>query len=296
MLKPMSYYGIGQTPMLELTPINSNRVFLKMESKNFLGSVKARTAYGLVKGLQVPRERIITESTSGNLGLALNFFCKEDARPFLCLLDETVIAAKLEYLKEQGVDYKIVPTLNGMDGRSSRMRHAEELTRQGSHFWVNQYDNEDGIQVHQQTTGIEIIDQTQGDVTCIFCAVGSGGTIIGIGQCFKSLKINATVFGVEPYGSTIFSVEEEPYLTAGAGLRGQPGNIKRHSEIISLSTSIHDNISVKKCNELYTLYNADVGITTGMAYAAAEQYCHKTTGETIVIIAADGREFYRDYL
>jgi cysteine synthase len=51
-----------------------------------------------------------------------------------------------------------------------------------------------------------------------------------------------------------------------------------------------------KCNELYMLYNADVGITTGMAYAAAEQYCHTTTEETVVIIAADGREMYHDYL
>ena len=296
MLKAMSYYGIGQTPILNLAPINGNRVLLKMESKNFLGSVKARTAYGLVKGLQVPRKRIIIESTSGNLGLALNFFCREEERPFLCLLDETVIAAKLEYLKEQGVDYEIVPTLNGMDGRSSRMKRAEELTKQGHHFWVNQYDNEDGIKVHQQTTGIEIIGQTQGNVTCVFCAVGSGGTIIGIGECFKSLRINATVFGVEPYGSTIFSVEDKPYITAGAGLRGQPGNIKRHPEIVGRSTTIHDDISVNKCNELYTRYNADVGITTGMAYAAAEQYCHATTGETVVIIAADGREMYHDYL
>jgi len=282
--------------MLKLAPINSNRIFLKLESKNFLGSVKARTAYGLVKGLQVPHERIIIESTSGNLGLALNFFCRKEERPFLCLLDETVIAAKREYLKEQGVDYEIVSTRNGMDGRSSRMKRAEELTKQGTHFWVNQCDNEDGVLVHQQTTGPEIIEQTNGEVTCVFCAVGSGGTISGIGECFKSLRINTILFGVEPYGSTIFSVEDAPYLTAGAGLRGQPGNIKRHIGIVDKAMSIHDDISIRKCNELYALYNADVGITTGMAYAAAEKYCYTTTGETVVIIAADGREMYLDHL
>ena len=219
MLKSMQTYGIGWTPLLELPSINGNRILLKIESRNFLGSVKARTAYALVKGLKVSKECIIVESTSGNLGLALDYFCKEEGRPFLCLLDETVVEAKLNYLKTRGVQCEIVPTEVGLDGRTSRIKRAEALTSRGTHFWVNQYDNEDGVLVHRETTGPEIFEQTNGTVTCVFSVVGSGGTISGIGEYFKSSGLAVKMVGVEPYGSTIFHSIDAPYITAGAGPR-----------------------------------------------------------------------------
>jgi cysteine synthase len=296
MLKPMSDYGIGKTPLLELPQIGSNRIFLKMESKNFLGSVKARSAYGLVRGLSVPIDCIIIESTSGNLGLALNFFCREETRPFLCLLDETVIEAKYRYLESQGVTCEVVPTKAGMDGRTSRMKRAEELTSGGKYYWINQYDNEDGVIIHRETTAPEILEQTGGTVTCVVCAVGSGGTVCGVGEYFNSIGLNITIICVEPYGSTIFHTTDKPYITAGAGLRGRPGNIVRHSKVIGKAMAIHDSISIEKCKMLNVLCKADVGITTGMAYAAAEQYCLQAENETVVVIAADGMEFYNDYL
>jgi cysteine synthase A len=296
MLKPMETYGIGQTPLLELPSVNSNHIFLKMESRNFLGSVKARTAYALVKGLKVPKDRVIVESTSGNLGLALDYFCKEEGHPFLCLLDETVVPAKRDYLKKRGVQCEVVRTEVGLDGRTSRMKRAETLTSAGTHFWVNQYDNEDGVLVHQETTGPEILKQTLGTVTYVFSAVGSGGTISGIGEYFKASGLTVKIIGVEPYGSTIFHTADAPYITAGAGLRGKPGNIARHSEVVDDAVSICDEASKIKFRELNTLHNLDVGLTTGMAYAAAEQFCQKMSGETVVVIAADGMEFYHDYL
>ena len=78
MLKRMQEYGIGNTSLKELEAINGNRIFVKLEKENALGSIKARTAYGIMK--ELPREaqnKIIVESTSGNLGLALGFFCRE---------------------------------------------------------------------------------------------------------------------------------------------------------------------------------------------------------------------------
>jgi cysteine synthase A len=295
MLKPMSSYGIGNTPLCELPSIGSNRVLLKMESANFLGSIKARTAYGLVRGLTVPKDRIIVESTSGNLGLALSFFCNEEDRPFLCLLDETVIEAKHQYLVSKGVNCEVVPTVKGLDGRTSRMKRAWQLTSCGTHCWVNQYDNEDGVVVHKETTAPEIFEQTNGEVTCIVCAVGSAGTVAGIGEYLNQIGSSVTLIGVEPYGSTIFHTVDKPYITAGAGLRGKPGNLLRHSTVVKRAMAIADNASIAKC-ALLKLYGANVGLTTGMAYAAAEQYCTCAQNETIVIIAADGGQLYGSYL
>jgi len=296
MLKPMKNYHIGNTPMVKLPPINGNTVYLKIESANFLGSIKSRTGYALVNGLTVDKDIIIVESTSGNLGLALDYFCKEDGRSFLCLLDETVVKAKYDYLMARGITCEVVPTTTDLDGRESRMKRALELTNSGTHLWVNQYDNEDGVAIHNDTTAPEIFEQTNGIVTTIFCAVGSGGTISGIGEYFKAIDTSVKIIGVEPYGSTIFHVTDAPYITAGAGLRGKSGIIKHHLGVIDDSIAITDSVSIDKCRQLVQEYDLDVGLTTGMAYAAAEQFCQSHFDETVVIIAADGKEFYREYM
>ena len=296
MLNPMYDYGIGNTPLCELPSINGNNLFIKMESRNFLGSIKARTGYALIKGLKVPHDRTIIETSSGNLGLALDFFCKEEGRPFFCLLDETIVPIKLNYILARGVHCEIVPTEPGFDARESRMRRADALVSAGTHFWVNQCDNEDGVIIHQQTTAHEIYEQTSGTVTSVFCAVGSGGTVSGVGEYFKQNGGKVNVIGVEPYGSTIFHSDEGAYISSGAGLRGKPGNIIRHAGVISGSYTIHDRDSLNKYRMLNKEFEINAGLSAGMLYAAAEQYCATTRNETIVLIAADGAEYYHDYL
>jgi len=296
MLQSMYDYGIGHTPLYELPSINDNRLFIKMESQNFLGSIKARTGYALVCGLKVPRDCTIIETSSGNLGLALDFFCKEDDRPFFCLLDETIVPKKLNYIRSRGIHCEIVPTEPGLDARTSRMRRAEALVSAGTHFWVNQCDNEDGVMIHQQTTAHEIDEQTSGTVTCVFCAAGSGGTVSGVGEYYKHSGGKVKVIGVEPYGSTIFHTDEDTYISSGAGLKGKPGNMIRHPDVVSGSYTIHDHDSIDKYRTLNHKLKINAGLSAGMVYAAAEQYCATAHNETIVLIAADGAEYYLEYL
>jgi len=292
----MHEYGVGQTPLYELPSINGNKLLIKVESQNFLGSIKSRTGYALVNGLKVPRDCTIIETSSGNLGLALDFFCKEAGRPFFCLLDETIVPAKLNYVLARGVNCEIVPTEPGLDARTSRMRRADALVSAGTHFWVNQCDNEDGVKIHQQTTAQEIFDQTSGAVTCVFCAVGSGGTVSGVGEFFKRKGSKVKVIGVEPYGSTIFHTDEGAYISSGAGLRGKPANVLRHADVMSGTYTIHDRDSLGKYRMLNNELGIDAGLSAGMVYAAAEQYCAAALDETIVLIAADGAGYYQEYL
>jgi len=292
----MYEYGIGHTPLCELPSINGNKLLIKMESQNFLGSIKSRTGYALVNGLKVPRDCTIIETSSGNLGIALDFFCKETGRPFFCLLDETIVPIKLGYLHERGVPCEIVPTEPGLDARQSRMKRADALVSAGTHFWVNQCDNEDGVMIHQQTTAHEIYEQTSGTVTSVFCAVGSGGTVCGVGEFFKHKGSKVNVIGVEPYGSTIFHTDDGEYISSGAGLRGKPANVIRHAGVISSSYTIHDSDSLRKYRMLNNELKINAGLSAGMVYAAAEQYCATAQNETVVLIAADGAGYYHDHL
>ena len=296
MLKPMHAYGIGKTPLREAEMLNGNRMFFKLEQHNFLGSIKARTAYGIAGELECPRDMPIVESTSGNLGIAMDFFCKEIGRPFLCLLDDTVIASKRSFLEKSNINFTVVPTEPGYDPRCSRIRYAQRLMDTGSHFWVNQYDNEHGVSVHRKTTGPEIWEQTHGEITCCVCAVGSGGTIVGVGQYLKSRRKDIKIVAVEPYGSTIFGTEDKLYLTAGAGYKGKPGNILRHEGYVDFTYVIDDAVSLEKCRELSRKQRLNVGVTTGMAYVAAELFCRDKRGETVVVVSPDGAKHYNEFI
>lgn len=297
MLRDFQEYGIGNTPIAELPGINGNRILLKLESNNFLKSIKARTAYWLIRNL--PRDagnKIIVESSSGNLGYALGYFCKESGLRFLCLIDASIAGKKRERLHVAEIECIQVEREEGFDLRSSRIRQARRMMESGQYHWVNQYDNPFGIMAHEMTTGLEIWRQTEGRVTHCICPMGSGGTIIGIGKYLKRMSGTVEMVGVEPFGSTIYGTVDAPYINAGAGLCGKPGNIIHNSGIVDDSYTVADDESIDQAKKLRDHFGLDVGISSGMAYAGALRVAARERGATILAVAPDGGEAYEEYL
>lgn len=293
----MSDYGIGNTPLKELDSINGNHIFVKLEQVNYLGSIKARTGYWITKNLPKEAEnKTVIESTSGNLGFALGFFCKEIGRKFLCLVDPSIAVSKLKRLEDARIEYEIVEKKPELDFRSSRIKRAEELMASGEYYWVNQYDNPFGIMAHQRTTAPEIWEQTNGKVTHVICPMGSCGTICGISLFMKERSKQIKICGVEPYGSTIFGEADAPYINVGAGLMGKPGNLLSSHAIVDVADTVNDLTSIRYCQELHHKYRLAVGVTSGMAYAEALQIAATERNAFIVFIAPDGRESYSEYL
>lgn len=296
-MKDMYDYHIGNTPLVELPSVNGNRILVKLEGTNFLGSSKSRTGYWILHDLPLQAAgKTIIESTSGNLGFVLGYFCKELGLKFEALVDATMPKPKLDRLKDAGIGYRLVAQEEGIDPRSSRIREAHRLTASGKYFWVNQYDNPSGIKAHEITTGPEIWQQTQGTVTHCICAMGSGGTIAGVGRFFKKNAPHVQICGAEPVGSTIYGTQASPYINAGSGMNGKPGNIEHNQDVIDRSFSIPDEDSIACAKELYRKHGLDVGITSGLAYAAALRLAQEVSDATIVVLAPDGRETYLQYL
>ena len=297
MLGKMSDYGIGNTPLVELPAIHGNRIFIKLEKENYLGSSKTRTGYQILHDLPPEADgRILIESSSGNLGLSLGVFSKMIGREFLCLIDKTCTQAKVDKLEEAGIAYMMVEQEFGYDIRTSRMRKAQSMMDSGKYFWVNQYNNEACIRAHQLSTGPEIWEQTQQTVTHCVCAMGSGGTVVGIGRYLKSQNSEIKMCGVEPFGSTIYGTQCAPHINAGSGQTGKPGNIRNNPDIVDIPYTIPDQESIAYAQMLHYTYGLDVGITSGMAYAGAVRIAQENQGATIVCVAPDGRSAYGEYL
>lgn len=293
----MHEYNIGNTSLIRMPDINGNRIYIKAEGENVLGSIKARTGYYIIRDLPGEADgKTIIESTSGNLGLSLGYFCKETGRKFLALIDPTVALSKIERLKELEIAYMCVDAENGLDHRSSRIKTAEIMTLSDEYYWVNQYHNNSGIMAHECTTAPEIWKQTEQKLTHVICAMGSCGTICGIGRFLHRYSKKVRVIGVEPYGSTIFGDMDGNYLNAGAGLAGKPGNLVDNPDTVDEAYTVHDKDSLAAARMLWQRYHFDAGVTTGMAFYIAEKIAQKETNGCIVVISADGREAYGEYL
>ncbi len=296
-MRTMYEYHIGNTPLIKMENINRNQVYIKAESYNFLGSIKARTGYYMIKDLPVEAEgKTLVESTSGNLGLSLGFFCKETKRTFLALTDPSIASFKREQMERFGITCVEVDAEPGLDYRSSRIRMAEEMVASGDYFWVNQYHNSAAIKAHEDTTAPEIWEQTNHKVTHVVCPMGSCGTICGLGRFFHKRNLGVKVIGVEPFGSTIYGSFHGNYINVGAGLVGKPGNLIDNPDTVDATFVVNDYDSINSARALWSDCHIDAGVTTGMVYVATQRLAAMLHDCCIVAISADGRGAYSEYL
>jgi cysteine synthase A len=294
MLKNLYEYNVGNTPIYK---IENRNIYLKMEKYNLNGSIKDRTAYFLIKDLidkkLIKNNTILIESTSGNLGISLDFFAKEIEVKFRAIIDKTIAKSKLKEFNKRKIDYIYAPIKNYSNYRTARIELAKKLNKKDNYIWTNQYDNFANIKAHYQTTAPEIYKQLNHKIDIIVVAMGTGGTICGLVKFFKKINSTILICGVEPDGSTIFGGVEKSYLNVGIGLKGKDEILKYCEDSIDM----HFKVSDKETIEMVKKYqNIGFGISTGYALKIALEMSDKFPTKNIVVIAPDGIEKYEDIL
>lgn len=290
-------YVVGNTPMYQATSYClSGNVFLKLEGKNKHGSTKERVAYYIIRDLIISGRLqpgiSLVESTSGNLGLSLGLFARDLNIDFLCLIDPTVPPEKSEWLAAQHIRTYSVEIGGFATYRDARIAMAAELGSQPDWIWTRQYDNPSNVRAHFETTGPEIWSQMDGRIDYILCAVGSGGTVCGVGMYMKQQSPATSIVAIEPTGSTIFGGEPGDYLTAGAGMSSPSGIIKQHSHVIDYFCHVDDAAALQTCVQFHDAEGFYVGITAGSVLAVASFLANRYPDKRIVAVAADNGDNY----
>jgi cysteine synthase len=296
-LRRAEEYGIGGTSLFRASSFcPEGCLFVKRESDNFGGSIKARTAYFILKDLC---ERMgdlsgltLIESTSGNLGIALARLGADLGVRVLCAVDPTVATEKLAMLAEAGGEIRMVNQVDSLDFRAARIAYVKKQAEEAGCIWPNQYANEAGMLAHEVTTGPEIWAATNGRVDIVVVAVGTGGTICGIGRFLKSTGRNVLVVGVEPVGSTIFGGEPGAYLSSGAGMDGPSSLLQRYGLVVDLFTKVTDYVAIGACKEFAAREPFGIGITSAASALVARQLAAQHPDKLVVSIAADAAENY----
>ena len=237
--------AIGNTPLIRLRRLSEQtgcEILGKAEFLNPGGSVKDRAALSIVrhaeaKGLLRPGG-VIVEGTAGNTGIGLALVGNALGYRSVIVIPETQSDEKKDMLRLCGADLRQVPAVPYKDPNNYvhiSQRLAEEIAAKEPNgaIWANQFDNIDNRQGHIDTTGPEIWAQTDGKIDGFICAVGTGGTLAGVGMALKERSKDVTIAIADPMGAALYSYyktgelkSEGSSITEGIGTGRITANLK----------------------------------------------------------------------
>lgn len=292
---------IGSTPMLKLNRyakqagVEDVTILAKLESFNPAGSVKDRIALAMIedaeqKGILQPGATIV-EPTSGNTGIGLAAVAAAKGYHAVLTLPDTMSVERRNLLKAYGAELVLTEGAKGMKGAIAK---AKELTQELSGaVMLEQFENPANFQAHEETTGPEIWERTDGKVDIFIAGVGTGGTITGVGQYLKKKNPSIKIIAVEPASSPVLSGGKPgPHKIQGIGAGFIPG---------ILNTAIYDEIlpiinedAFEQGRTLAVSEGILAGISSGAALKAATILAKRTEnkGKTIVALLPDSGDRY----
>lgn len=295
--------AIGQTPLVKInnflpkdSPVN---IYCKLEWLNPGGSVKDRTALGLIEkaekeGTLKPGSTVV-ESTSGNLGIALAMVCAIKRYRFICVLDPKTPSSNINLLKSLGAEIDIVSETDETGGyQKPRIRRVNEIVSSTpDSINLDQYSNAAAREAHYHSTGPEIYDDLEGQIDVLVGAVSTGGHLCGTAQFLKEKIPDIAVIGVEPEGSAIFGGGYHPYKQNGTGLSFRPKNYIE--EFVDIEKKVQDIDAFTMARQLAKKEGLLVGGSSGGVFHIALEHAKTLKKKSnIVVLFPDGATKYAD--
>ena len=291
---------IGQTPLLELNKFSKSHgietpIIAKVEFFNPGGSVKDRIALAMIedaekKGLLKPGATII-EPTSGNTGVGLALVAAVKGYKLVLTMPETMSIERRNLVKAYGAEVKLT---SGAAGMAGAIKAAEELrdATPGS-IILQQFENPANPQKHYETTGVEVWEQTGGDIDIFVAGVGTGGTLSGIGKRLKEKNPNIKIVAVEPKSSAVLNGQPSgPHKIQGIGAGFIPKTY--NGDVVDEIFDVDNDDAIRTGRQLAREEGLLVGISSGAAAFAASEIAKRpeNKGKKIVALLPDTGERY----
>ena len=291
---------VGHTPLVDLTGLvggTGARLAGKIEYLNPGGSVKDRIAVAMIEaaerdGLLLPGGTIV-EPTSGNTGVGLAIAANQRGYKCVFVCPDKVSADKIAVLRAYGARVEVCPTAVAPEDPRSYYQVSDRLVREIPGAWKpDQYSNAANPQAHYETTGPEIWEQTDQQVTHLVAGVGTGGTISGAGRFLKEVSGGAVrVVGADPVGSVYSGGTGRPYLVEGVGEDFWP--TAYDAAIPDEIRAVSDRDAFRMTRRLAIEHGLLVGGSSGMAVSAAVEVARAASpGDLVVVILPDGGRGY----
>ncbi len=290
---------IGNTPLVRLNKVVADlpcKVYAKVETVNPGNSIKDRMA---LKMLEVAEKEgkikpggTIIEGTSGNTGMGLALAAIVKGYKCIFATTDKQSKEKVDILKAVGAQVIVCPTNVEPEDPRSYYQVSRRLAKEIPNSWyVNQYDNLANRQAHYEQTGPEIWKQTDGKITHLVVAAGTGGTIVGIGKYLKEQNPNIQVWAIDTYGSLlkkwfdtgeIDMKEVHPYISEGFGEDFVPENYDKTA--IDLFEKVTDKDGAVMARRITKEEGIFVGYSAGSVVAGLRQLKDKLKKDDFVVV------------
>ena len=286
--------AIGNTPLLRVDDI-----WVKLEYLNPSGSIKARIARYIVEraeheGLLKPGDTIV-EASSGNTGNAMSMVAAVKGYQMLVVMPNGMSPERTAISRAFGAEVMAVGDFHVNDALAT----VRELGERPGYFAPQQFDNEWNVEENRTWLGSEILDQLPEGVVpgAVVGGVGTGGTIVGVGQRFKEANPGCLVVAVEPDEScTILCGEIGKHLIEGISDGFVPGIIQRHRSELDQVLSVDSATAVSEMRRLAREHGIFVGPSSGAHLIAARQIKRDLGIEHVVTFFCDeGEKYVQDY-
>lgn len=288
---------IGNTPIVKLNrvvPDDAADVYVKLEFFNPAGSIKDRIALAMIeeaeKAGKLQAGGTIIEPTSGNTGVGLAMVAAAKGYHLIITMPETMSVERRKLMQGYGAELILTPGADGMKGAIAK---AEELVNEKGYFMPMQFNNPANPDIHEKTTGKEILEAFGNDIPDAFVAgVGTGGTLTGVGHALKNANPSVQVYALEP--------AESPVLKDGKGGKHKIQGISAGFVPKVLDTDVYDGIlEVKSDDAISTARKVAhqegilVGISAGANIKGAIEIAKKLgKGKKVITVAPDGGDRY----
>jgi cysteine synthase A len=288
---------VGATPLVRLNRIpkpGGATVLAKMESLNPGGSVKDRIALSMVEDAE--RRRVLkagatlVEPTSGNTGIGLAMVCAVRGYRLILTMPDDMSVERQRLLARYGAEIHLTPAMEGMTGA---VFAAQEICREHPDYYMPlQFENPANPEAHRRTTALEILDATDERLHVFVAAVGTGGTLTGVGEVLKERIPGVRVVAVEPARSPVLSGGRfRPHGIQGIGASFVPGILNR--SVIDDIVQVRDEDATAMARRLAREEGLLVGISAGANVWASCQVAEALpAGQIVVTVLCDTGERY----
>ena len=291
---------IGNTPMLKLDKLKEKHnlsadIYAKLEYLNPTGSAKDRAALGMIiaaenDGRLKPGGTII-EPTSGNTGIALAAIAASRGYKAIIVMPSSMSRERQLFIKAYGAEVVLTDAALGMAGAIAKANELNEKIENS--FIPSQFDNNENKNAHFVTTGPEIYDALDGNIDVFISAVGTGGTISGVGKYLKEKNPDVKIIAVEPAESPLLSGgKASAHKIQGIGANFIPSVLDRdiYDEVIT----VYATEAYEAVKEVSGLLGLGIGISSGAVLSAALKVSLREdmANKSIVVLLPDGIDRY----
>lgn len=295
--------SVGDTPLVKINRISQGNILVKLESRNPAGSVKCRIGANMIWAAEqsgaLKAGIELVEPTSGNTGIALAFVAASRGYAITLTMPSTMSLERRQLLKALGATVVLTEGPKGIPGAIAK---AQEIVASNpeKYLMLQQFENPANPAVHEQTTGPEIWQATNGEVDVLVSGVGTGGTITGTSRYIKQEMGKAiTSVAIEPTSSTVIAAAlkgEEPthgpHKIQGIGAGFVPKTLDL--DMLDLVEQVSNEEAMQWAHRLMKEEGILAGISSGAAMCVADRLSQRDEfkGKTIVAILPDSGERY----